>query len=171
MSALLASRSRRVIIRRVSGKRRLPVVQSPGGGDGADEPERAAWQWVGFGAGTIFVAWLPLSATALALAARISPHWDLGDQPQLARAGIAISAIYALAIAAGALGGGFVTGRWGGGRVGVREAALAGLTAAIIAAALSSVSFGFAPRSFLVAVVAVPMAALGGTLGRRGRRP
>jgi hypothetical protein len=151
----------------VSGKRRLPVVQSPVG-DSADEPERAPWQWVGFGAGAIFVAWLPLSATALALAARVSSHFDLDDPAELARAGIAIGVIYALSIALGALGGGFVVGRWGGG-VGVRHAGLAGLVAATVAVALSFASFGFAPRSFLVAVVAVPMAALGGALGRRGR--
>jgi hypothetical protein len=152
----------------VSGKRRLPVVQSPGGGDSADEPERAAWQWVGFGAGAIFVAWLPLSAAALALAARVSSHFDLDDNASLVRAGVAIGAIYTVAIALGALSGGFVIGRWGSG-VSVRQAALAGLAAATVATALSYASFGFAPRSLLVAVVAVPMAALGGTLGRRGR--
>jgi len=157
------------MIRGVSGKRRLPVVQTPGS-DAADEPERAPWQWVGFGAGAIFVAWLPLSAMAMALAARIARRWDLQDQAQLARAGIALGAIYGLAIALGALGGGFVTGRWGGGGVGVKEAALAGLAAAVVATVLSCVSFGFAPSSFLVAVVAVPLAALGGVLGRRGRR-
>jgi hypothetical protein len=168
-SRRLASRRHRVIIRRVSRKRRLPVVQSPQGGDATDELVRSPWQWVGFGAGAIFVAWLPLSAAALALAARISRRWDVGDEPQLARAGLAIGAIYTVAIALGAICGGFLTGRWGGAGVGVREATLAGLTAAAVATALSFASFGFAPRSFLVAVVAVPMAALGGKLGKRGR--
>jgi hypothetical protein len=124
---------------------------------------------VGFGAAAIIVAWLPLSATALALAARLSHDLDLSDRAQLARTGLAIGAVYAFAIALGALGGGFVTARWGGPGVAVREAALAGLAAAIVATVLSFASFGFAPRSWLVAVVAVPMAALGGVLGRRGR--
>jgi hypothetical protein len=129
------------------------------------------WQWVSFGAGAIFVAWLPLSAIGLALAARVSSRWTLDDPVQLARAGIAIGAIYALAIALGALGGGFIVGRWGKAGVGALQAALAGLVAATIATVLSCVSFGFTPRSLLVVVVAVPMAALGGTLGRRGRPP
>jgi len=156
-------------IRRVSGKRRLPVVQAQGGDGSAGDPPRAPWQWVGFGAGAIFVAWLPLSASALAIAVRISRRWDLGDGEQLARAGVAIGATYALAISLGALGGGFLVGRWGGPRVGTRQAALAGLAAALVATALSFASSGFAPQFFLVAVVATPMAALGGALGLRGR--
>lgn len=154
----------------MSGKRRLPVVQSPGGGDSSDEPERAPWQWVAFGAGAIFVAWLPLSAIALALAARVSSRFDLDDSAQLARASVAIGVIYSVAIALGAVGGGFLVGRWGS-RVGVRHAALAGMVAAIVAIALSCVSSGFAARSLLVAVVAVPMASAGGRLGRRARTP
>jgi len=155
--------------RRVSGKRRLPILQSPGGAGHDDAPERAAWQWVGFGAGTIFVAWLPLSAVALALASRVVQKWDLDDHAQLARAGIAIGILYTLAIALGAIGGGFIVGRWGGSGVGVAHAAMSGVAAAVIATALSSASFGFTPRSLLVAVVAVPTAAIGGALGRRRR--
>jgi len=158
-------------IRPVSAKRRLPVLQSPGGGDSAGEPERAAWQWVSFGAGAIFVAWLPLSAIGLALAARMARHWQLDDPAQLVRAGIAIATIYALAIAIGAFAGGFIVGRWGNANVGALQAALAGLVAATVATVLSGVSFGFAPRSLLVVVVAAPMSALGGALGRRARTP
>jgi hypothetical protein len=51
----------------------------------------------------------------------------------------------------------------------VREAALAGLVAAVVATLISWVSFGLAPATIVVVTVATPMAALGGTLGRRRR--
>jgi hypothetical protein len=149
----------------VSGKRRLPIVSSPGTAD-ADEPERATWQWVAFGAGAIFTAWLPLSATALALASRLARSSDMRDETQLARAGIGIAALYALAIALGAFGGGFVLGRWAGGAAGARQAAAAGFVAAFGATALSFASIGVDARTLLVFAVAIPMSALGGALGR-----
>jgi hypothetical protein len=163
------SLSRRGTIGHVTGKRRLPVVQLPDGRDSTDESDRPAWQWVCFGAGAIFVAWLPLSAIAFALASRVAQTADPEDRARLLRDGIAIGMTYASAIALGALGGGFIVGRWAGGGVGTRHAALSGLAAAGVAMALSCASFGFAPRSLLVAVVTVPAATLGGVLGRRGR--
>ncbi len=65
-------------------------------------------------------------------------------------------------------------GRWGTGRVGVREAALAGLVSTVVAVALSAASFAMAPAWLLLtavalAAIAVPMAALGAKLGVRRR--
>jgi hypothetical protein len=70
-----------------------------------------------------------------------------------------------LALALAALGGGFIVGRWGGDGVGVREAALGGLAASIVAIAASWLSFGVALGALFIVVVAVPFAGLGGKLG------
>jgi hypothetical protein len=147
----------------VDGKRRLPVLRP----DGDDEPVRSPWQWVGFGAAAIFVAWLPLSALAVKVAARAG----LGEQGSVdhARSGALVVASFCAALALGAILGGFLVGRWGGPGVGVREAALAGLVAAVVATMVSWVSFGPAPATLVVIAVAAPMAALGGTLGLRQR--
>jgi hypothetical protein len=132
----------------VKPKRRLPVLQAPADGDPA-EPARPPWQWVVFGALGIFVVWLPLQALAAALAGRSASG---------------------AALAASSLTGGFVVGRWGAERVGVREATLAGLAATLVAIALSWMSSPITPAPLLltavtVTAIAVPMAALGGKLG------
>jgi hypothetical protein len=151
----------------VDGKRRLPVLRA----ENADEPARSRWQWVGFGAVAIFVAWLPLSALAVKIAARVGTREE--EASPLGRAAVLVLGSFAAALALGALGGGFLVGRWGGPAVGVREAALAGLVAAIVAALVSWLSLGLAPATLVVVAVATPMAALGGTLGvrRRVRHP
>jgi hypothetical protein len=136
----------------VKPKRRLPVLQAPADGDPA-EPARPPWQWVVFGSLGIFVVWLPLQALATALAGRS-----------------AIAGASGAALAASSLTGGFVVGRWGAERVGVREAALAGLAATLVAVALSWMSSPITPAPLLltavtVTAIAVPMAALGAKLG------
>jgi len=142
----------------VEPKRRLPLV--PSAGAPPDEPPRPPWQWVGFGAAAIFVAWVPLSAAAGAVAARFAAHADGVDPARLAGAGAAIVAAYALALAAGAMAGGYVVGRWGAVGVGVREAALAGLAAASVAVAAAWASSGVAAGPLAVEAIAVPALAL-----------
>ncbi len=155
----------------MDGKRRLPLLPS---GRSSDTPEgehqepRPPWHWIGFGTLAILVAWLPLSAVAAALAARLVASTD-GDAERLARAGVIVVAVHASALATACLAGGYVVGRWGGEGVGVREAALAGLAASLVAVGAAWASFGFSPGSLAVVGVATPLAALGGRRGVRAR--
>jgi hypothetical protein len=149
-----------------SPKRRLPVLNSPSAGQ--DEAEsRRPWQWVGFGALAIFTAWIPLAALAGAAASRV-PGAGAGGRERVVAASITV-ALYATALALGAALGGFLVGRWGSEAVRVREAALAGLGAAVVAGLVTWASFGPSAGTLLVALVAVPMAALGGRAGLRAR--
>ena len=140
-------------------KRRLPVLKTPAEGDD-EAPARPPWQWVGFGVLAIFVVWLPLAILAGLVAVRLG---GFASAPALA----VVELASALAIAATA--GGFLVGRWGAAGVGVREAALAGLAAAIVAAGLSLGSPGALSGAIVTIAVAVPFAALGGWLGLRRR--
>ena len=150
-------------------KRRLPVIQSASGAEDGDPP-RQPWQWVGFGALAIVTAWLPASALAGAIATRIALRAGEGQETtRIVAAGLAIAATYAVALAAGAMAGGYMVGRWGASGAGVREAALAGLAAAAVAAVASWASLGLSPGVIAVALVAAPAAALGGRLGLRRR--
>ena len=140
-------------------KRRLPVLKTPG--DGEDEATaRPPWQWVGFGALGIFAVWLPLAFGAAWVASTL----DASGASRVVSVGV-----LAAGLAVAAMAGGFLVGRWGGPGVGVREAALAGLAAAIIASALAFGSPGAAWGALMTVLVAVPFAALGGTLGVRRR--
>jgi len=146
----------------VDTKRRLPVLKTPTEGGGDDEaPERPPWQWVGFGAVAIFAVWLPLAFLAALAATRLG--------------GVEASLVLALTVsmsslALAAVAGGFLVGRWGTAGVGVREAALAGLSAGLIAAVLAWGGPGAGAGGLVTVVVAVPFAALGGWLGLRRRR-
>jgi hypothetical protein len=147
-------------------KRRLPVLNSPAAEELAD---RRPWQWVGFGALAVFTLWVPLSALAGWVAAHLAAGVGQGDDARLARTGIAIAALHVAALALGAALGGYLVGRWGTRGVGLREATLSGLVAAVAALALTWASSGFSASSLLLVAGAPPMAALGGKLGRRGR--
>lgn len=151
-------------------KRRLPVLNSPS--EEAD-PSRRPWQWVGFGALAIFTVWIPLAALAGTLAARLPPGAGAGDEARGAlstgAAGLAAVALYAAALALGAGLGGFLVGRWGTPGVGVREAALAGLGAAVVATGITWISFGPSAGVLVVALVSAPTAAVGGRVGLRAR--
>jgi hypothetical protein len=145
-------------------KRRLPLLKSTGTAQDADaEPPRPPWQWVGFGALAIFCVWLPLAWLSALATVRLS---------QIARGPAA--ALYTLLVssaglALAALAGGYLVGRWGTPGVGVREAALAGALAALVATLLAW-SSGVSPGALLTVAIAVPSAALGGRLGLRRRR-
>lgn len=157
----------------VEPKRRLTVLNNANDPDRGGEPgsaPRRPWQWVGFGTLAIFTTWIPLAAIASRLAARAETE-DPGGLAGVAGAGIAAVALYVVAVALGAALGGFLVGRWGTGRIGVREAALAGLGASVVAAAVTWISFGPSAGALLVTAVSTPMAAFGGRLGLRARRP
>jgi hypothetical protein len=145
----------------VDTKRRLPMLKTPGEGDD-DAAERPPWQWVGFGTLGIFVVWLPLAFVSALVATAVG---GLERSPVLA------VTVLVSALAIGALAGGYLVGRWGGAGVGVREAALAGLSASLVATALSFGTPGGLAGGLATVVVSVPCAALGGWLGlrRRGR--
>jgi hypothetical protein len=170
MSAPPASRAR-YPDRVVPPKRRLPLIQATDGG--SEGPPRAPWQWVGFGALVIFATWVPLSALVGGVAARL--YARASDEAALGRAALMTSAGYAVALAVGALAGGYLVGRWGTAGVGVREAALAGATAAaalavaVVATVVAGALVGATLGLLLLALMAPLMAALGGRLGVRGR--
>jgi hypothetical protein len=123
-----------------------------------EAPSRPPWQWVGFGAVAIFVVWLPLAFVAGVVASRLGG---------MAEAPVASFLVLAAGLAIGAVAGGFVVGRWGTAGVGVRESALAGLTAALVATALSLGSPGALAGALPTIVVAVGFSTLGGWLGTR----
>ena len=156
----------------MAAKRRLPLLPADPGAE--DEPPRPSWQWVFFGALAIGTTWLPLSAVAGLLAARLAAKvggagGDSARGDSLAATGLAIVAIHAGAIALGSFAGGFVVGRWGARGVGVRESALAGLAAALVAVGGAWVSSGFDAAALVVVAVAGPSAAAGGSRGLRAR--
>lgn len=139
-------------------KRRLPVLKAQVDEDDA-EP-RPPWQWVGFGTLGIFVVWVPLAYATGLVSGRIEV---------LAASRVAGLFVASSGLAVAALAGGFLVGRWGGKDVGVREAALAGFAASLIATGLSLGAPGAWAGAVVTVVVAVPFAALGGRLGLRRR--
>jgi MFS family permease len=166
----------------VAERRRLPVLNRPA--EPEREEERPPLHWVGFGTVAIFAAWLPLTYVAGAISARVMEGrfgkdaskdaitlaleaMDAGERARL-MAVVALPGLFALAIAA--FGGGFIVGRFGD-RTGMREAALAGGIAALIASAMA---WAGPTLSTLVAasvtiLVAVGFAAWGGRTGSRRR--
>jgi MFS family permease len=166
----------------VSGKRRLPVLKAAPDDETGDEP-RPAWHWVGFGTCAIFAAWLPLTMLANAvvariLAARIDTSGSFEDsQAALAalpsgertKLTICVWLVYATALAIGAFFGGLLIGRWGSDKVGVREAAIAGVATTIVVFVLSWAQVGFSLATLASAVIAAPMAAWGGRVGLQRR--
>lgn len=178
-------------------KRRLPLITNkpPGGGASAGdlEEERPPHQWVAFGVVLLFAAWVPLSAGAEALKDRLVRQTlgEITDEEQARQAVAVLSAgertrlVVATAIAHGlplvlaAMCAGYVVARWGGQAVapaGPREAALAGLAAALLAAILVWVqgwgTGGLTWTPLLPVLLAVPSGWVGGKLGqaRRARR-
>jgi tRNA-(ms[2]io[6]A)-hydroxylase len=139
-------------------------------GDAEQGPPRPSWQWVVFGALGIVVVLLPLSWLAALAARRMR---DLaGAAPVLSAAATIAPFVAALAVAA--LAGGYLVGRWGTAGIGVREAALAGLVAALLASAAACSGTGALAGALVggavTAIVAVPVAAAGGLWGLRRRR-
>jgi hypothetical protein len=151
-------------------KRRLTVLNNAGAEPGEDaSTPRQPWQWVGFGVLAIVTAWIPLAGLAGIAASRLAESAGAGARAGVG-VGVAIVASYVGALGLGAALGGFLVGRWGTSRIGIREAALAGLGASAVAMAVTWVAFGPSAGALLVAAVATPLAALGGRFGVRARR-
>ncbi len=140
-------------------KRHLPILKDGGSDADGGDPVRAPWQWVGFGALAVFAVWVPLAALTTGAVAAAGG---------LAQAPAATAALFAAGLALASLAGGFLVGRWGARTVGIREAALAGLVAALAAAALAWSSTGVA-GAVVTIVIAVPSSALGGGWGLKRR--
>jgi hypothetical protein len=146
-------------------KRRLPLLKEPGG-DEAEVP-RAPWQWVAFGALAIVVVWVPLAWLSVLGAARVGA--GASGAAQSAAVVVERTLVLAAGLATAAFAGGYLVGRWGHAGAGVREAALAGLVAALAATLLAWITLGVSLGSLATVVIAVPTAALGGRIGRRRR--
>jgi tRNA-(ms[2]io[6]A)-hydroxylase len=154
-------------------KRRLPVISPQGQEEGEARPP---WQWVGFGTVAIFAAWLPLAYLAELVRRRVTFAW-LGDAQtpedaaralaalapaDRAKLGVSMFLVHGAGLAIAAFAGGYLVGRWGG-AAGAREAALAGLAAALIASVLGWSGISWVP------LVTIALAALFAWLGgRRG---
>jgi hypothetical protein len=165
-------------------KRRLPVLkQTPEEEQGAEA--RPPWHWAGFGAAATVAAWLPLLYVAEAAKRRLldarfagaASEEEVRDaiaalpSGEQARTWVLVIGLPIIGFIVGALFGGYVVGRWGGDRAGVREAAIAGALAALVVTVLSACSGGGVSWVYLVLVaVSAGTAALGGKVGARRRR-
>jgi hypothetical protein len=145
----------------VTSKRRLPVLQTSdeeGGSHAA--PPRARWEWIAFGAGMIFMAWLPLAVAVRAIAVRWSPEGGASELLALVVLPL-LSTGFAFAL------GGFVLGRFG--QRGWGDAASSATLAIVGTIGLTWLRFGFAGEGLFAVLLAVPAAVLGASLGKRGR--
>jgi hypothetical protein len=164
-------------------KRRLPVLKEPASSrDVEAETRRPPWQWAGFGTVAIFVAWLPLSYLAELARRRATAAWlgDGGAPEDAARAfaalapaeraklGLTVFLLHGGALALAAFAGGYLVGRWGG-AANERQAALAGVTAALVASVLAWTGISWVP--LVTIALAALFAWMGGRTGVRGRRP
>jgi hypothetical protein len=173
----------------VDKKRRLPVLNTPsspgapnapsaesGEDDGAPRPP---WHWIGFGTVAVFVVWVPLSYVAELVRARATRAW-IGDPetPEAAAAviaalgpgdraklGLVVFVVHGLALAASAFAGGWLVGRYAKESAGVREAALAGFMAALVATVLAWSGLSWVP--LVTMAVAAAAGAVGGRVGKR----
>ncbi len=131
----------------------------------------------------LLVAWVPLAALAQALSLRII-RAQLGTATSLeqaaeslselapgerARLAVALFGLPTAALAVASFAAGLVVGRWGG-LAGPREAGTAGAVAVLLVAALTCASGGWSWAPLAAVLVAAPIAALGGVLGRRRRK-
>lgn len=143
------------------------MLQSGPAGD--EDPPRARWQWVVFGALAIVTTWVPAAAIAGAFAGRFAARSAQALPEDVTRIALTIGGAYALALTLGAAAGGYVVGRWGAAAAGLREAAISGLVASLVAAGASWVSLGPSPAPAVLPLLIVPAAAVGGMLGLRRR--
>jgi hypothetical protein len=162
-------------------KRKLPMIQSR---PDDDTPKRPRSHWIGFGLVAIFTLWVPLAAIAEMVKkhAIVSYLGDRSgeDQIQLAVASLSdrdhtrltavIIVVPMIALALASLGGGYLIGRFGG-EAGIREGALSGAGAALVAVLLAWSAGGITWGSLLSIAIAVPFGALGARIGLRARAP
>lgn len=158
-------------------KRRLVVLKED------DEAElRPRWQWIGFGAFAVFLAWLPLAwlaealkrATLTRIVGAVTDEAPLGEALSTLAGGERAVVVFVtvalplLAMAAGGFAGGFLVGRYGG-EARAREAALAGALAGVLAAGLTWQKDGFSLGAFVAVALLAGAAFLGGRRGLRKR--
>jgi hypothetical protein len=170
------------ILHLVPPKRRLPILPSSSRGSGDGEEARPPWQWIGFGTAAIFGAWLPLAYIGEGLKARIVRSY-VGSALSLEETRSSLAAlssrdrtaltaltvlVYVCPFVVGAYVGGFLVGKWGE-SAGVREAALAGVSTAVIASALSWASTGVSWAPLIALCLATPASAFGAYAGIRRR--
>ncbi len=174
-------------MRVVAEKKRLPVLnasvpaKAAHGGEDDDDGPRPGWHWAGFGAVAIFAAWLPLAYVAQWLVLRVvlarygieraGPDElrvmvETMAPEQRSRWMLSLFLPHAAALALASLAGGALVGRFGKG-AGPREAAVAGLLATLVAAALACTAGGASAVPLVTAALTVPFAALGARLTRR----
>lgn len=166
----------------MDSKKRLPVLkQTPEEEQG--EEARPPWQWVGFGVGATFGAWLPLAYGASALGNKIVAGMlgELKTPEEVAAAVGALSSsdrarlygatigLPALALVLASVFGGWIVGRWGGDKAGPREAAMAGFAVGVIAVVLSFSAAGISLYSLVVIPITSLACWLGGRLGMKRR--
>jgi hypothetical protein len=160
-------------------KRRLPVLKADGSKN--EDDNRPPWHWVGFGTLLVFGAWLPLAYAASVIEARLLSRFAQASSEEAiaiaireaaphdaARLRFQVLLLLAMPLVLGAFAGGFIVGRWSK-DAGVREAALAGLAAALVACVLSWIESGISAAPLAGIALAVPMAALGGWSGVQRR--
>lgn len=166
--------------KRADNKRRLPVLSSA---PPPDEPPRPPWHWVGFGAVSIFAAWLPLSALAqLVLRRLLLARFGSGaDEAEIAarlremsagaqaRQMLMLAVPHLVALALGAFTGAWLIGRFGSG-ITRREPAMAGFFAGFVACVLTfAASGGISWPPLVVIVLATAFAWLGGAAALKRR--
>jgi hypothetical protein len=155
----------------VDPKRRLPMLQSK---DEGDSPPRPRWEWIGFGAIVMVVAWLPLAGLAAAIIARwhgdlMSHHASVWSDPdwRLGMLGSAVLLLPALSIVLSCVFGGYLLGRWG--KRGPSDAALSAAFAILFGIGLAWARFGVTWEGLVALLLAMPSAILGSSLGGRRR--
>jgi hypothetical protein len=166
----------------VDPKKRLPVLKLTPEEEQGEEP-RPPWQWVGFGVGATFGAWLPLAYGASALGNKIVAGilGDLKTPEEVSAAVAALSGadrarlygamigLPALALVIASIFGGWIVGRWGGDKAGPREAAMAGVATGLIAVVLSFSAAGVSLYSLVVIPITALASWVGGRLGMKRR--
>jgi hypothetical protein len=165
-------------------KKRLPVLkQTPEEEQG--EEARPPWHWVGFGTVVFVGAWLPLAYAADAIMKKLFAGVGLGDAKTEEEVALVLASLEEgertkltllvwllrlLPCAIGAVVGGYIVGRWGGDRAGVREAAIAGVLGTTVMTVLAVAQGGvFTVFLLIPVVIAGVFAAIGGKLGLRRR--
>jgi|HubBroStandDraft_1064217.scaffolds.fasta_scaffold263569_2 hypothetical protein len=159
------------MLRRLSSKRRLPVLQQKGGDD---SPPRPRWQWVAFGAISMIVVWLPLAYAAEALVIHLQaslnePLWTVPDAT-LGKVGAVMFVGPPASLVLAVLVGGYLLGRWGEAKRGIDAASAAALAVAF-GVGLTWAKSGVMWLALAALLLAVPAAVLGASLGRRRRGP
>jgi hypothetical protein len=150
-------------------KRRLPVLNSPGGaagdaGDGDDASVGGFLAWVGVAFFCALLVWLPLAALANEAVAAFAPAPASSREVLALPALVVLVAVHAAAFSCSAAAAGFIVGRFGG--AASRASALVGV--GIVAGLSVAIAGANAPlEAAAAAAVFVPLALVGVYAGFR----